>query len=335
MDAMQGLPIARRALLAAACLAVTAAAPLIAAVPGYTPPAGYEAEDLQLSGDLFSIASDGRMAVARTGAGGATITVYNHADPTGRAAVATFTNPALGYLGSLTFAGNDLLVSENGAQKTLFRASLSDNSLTALAPTGSVPNIGTVAVRPTDGAIMALASNNPGQGAVYEFSGGSANVVATGLGSGYLGGLVFDNAGNAFVGDTNDPFFAGNPGRVLQLDTSGVVTQSYSLAAGGGSGLYGLTRDGNGDLFATTGATITRLSNGVATSFGSFSGTLPFPTDIAADPFGGLVVNGAFTGVGGIFRVRQTAAAIPEPGTMALLLMGAGPLLLRARKRRT
>lgn len=332
---MQCIPLARRALAAGACLAVAAASPLLAAVPGYTPPAGYEAEDLGLAADLFTVASDGRMAVARTAPGGAAITVYNHADPTGRAALATFTDPALGYLGGLAFSGNDLLVAENGARNTLFRASLTDNSLTALAPSGSVANIGTVGIRPTDGAILALAANSPGQGALYEFSGGTANLVASGLGGGYVGGLAFDNAGNAFIGDTNDPFFAGNPGRVLELDALGVVRQSYSLAGGGGSGLYSLTRGAGGDIFATTGATITRLSNGAATSFGTFSGAFPFPTDIAADPFsGGLVVNGAFTGAGGIFRVRPTAAAVPEPGTAALLLMGAGPLLLGARRRR-
>jgi hypothetical protein len=303
-------------------------------MPGYFPAAGYEAEDLHLSGDLFAIAPEGSMAVATGTGSGAVSTVYNHADPLGRASVATVSDPFLNFLGGLAFAGNDLLVSENGAEDTLFSASLATGDVTALAPAGSVANIGSIAVRPTDGGIFAVASNNPGSGAVYRFAGGAAGVFASGLGTGYLGGVTFDDAGNGFVTDTNDPFFAGNPGQVLELDPAGAFTGTTSLAGGAGAGAYAITRDANGDFFATTGGTLTRVSNGVATAFGTFDGPFPFPTDIAADPFGGVVVNGGFTGVGGLFRVRPTATAVPEPGSLALLAMAAGPLLWRRRKAR-
>jgi hypothetical protein len=163
---MTGISRARHALASLACFALVGAPFTRAAVPGYTPPAGYEAEDLQLSGDLFAIAPDGRMAVATGSGSGAVITVYNHADPRGRASVATVSDPLLNFLGGLAFAGNDLLVSENGAEDTLFSASLATGAVTALAPAGSVVNIGSIAVRPTDGGIFAVASNNPGSGAV-------------------------------------------------------------------------------------------------------------------------------------------------------------------------
>jgi hypothetical protein len=325
---MPGITRAPLALATLACLTLSANVAARAAVSGYTPPAGYEAESLNLSGDTFAVAPDGRFAVAN----GGTITVYNQADPTGRSAIGGVTDARIGYIGALAFAGNDLLISESGAQDTVFQASLAAGTLTALAPAGSIANVANVGIRPTDGAMFALASNNPGTGAVYQLSGGQATLVASGLGTGYLGGMAFDIAGNLHIGDTNDPTFSGQAGRVLTLNPAGAVIGVDSLAGGGGNGAFDITFDNNGDLFATTGGTLTRLSNGVATPFGAFGGAFPFPTDIAADPSGGLLVNGAFTGVGGIFRVRPTAAAIPEPASVALLGFGALPLLRRRRR---
>ncbi len=304
--------------------------PASAAVTGYTPPPGYEAEDLGLSGDTLAIARDGRLAVSRRSAGQTAITVYNQVDPVGRTILTTISDPRLQTLGGLSFANGGLLVSENGGQRTVFRASFADGSVTPLAPSGTMPNVTSIGRRPTDGAVFAVASNNPGNGIVYRIHDGTVLPFAANLGSGYLGGLVFDAAGTMFVGDTNDPSFLGNPGRILSLDGVGGLIGVTSLEAGRGSGVYDIARDAYGDLYATTQSTLTRVSNGVATPFGEFSGAFPFPTDIAVDPTGGIVVNGAFTDAGNLFRVRATA--IPEPSSLALLGLGL-PLLMAWRRK--
>jgi hypothetical protein len=299
-----------------------------AAVPGFTPPAGWTADPLNLKGDVIAVAPDGRLAVGVNGPNGG-ITVYNHAGEAGRSAVAFIPAQQLRSLGGLAFAGEDLLVSENGSLDTVFRASPADGSLTSLAPAGAIPNVGEIAVSPT-GDIFAVAANNPGQGQIRRLVGGAAPVFAGSLGHGYLGGLTFDDAGSLLVADTNDPFFAGVPGRVLRLDASGALTDSLDLAGGGGSGVYDIAWFG-GSLYATTGATLTRWQ-GRATPFGAFEGMFPFPTDIAACPDGSLIVNGNFTGVGGLFTLRPQGAAVPEPGTMTLMVLGLMPLAVRRRR---
>jgi hypothetical protein len=317
-----------RPLLAAALLLPPS---LHASVAGFTPAEGWSAGPLQLRGDVAAIALDGRFAVGSSSASGAVVTIYNHSRPEGRVALGEVAAPGLRYLGGIAFDGNDLLISENGARDTVYRANTADGTLTALAPEGSMPNVGEVGVRP-GGGILAVAANSPGRGRLYHVAGGAASIYADGLGTGYLGGLSFDGDA-ALVADTNDPNFTGAAGRVLRLDGAGAVAGALDLAGGGGSGVYDIAWSG-GTLFATTGTTLTRWHAGVATPFGAFGGAFPFPTDILADPDGSVIVNGIYTDAGGFFRLTPTGVPVPEPGTLLLVAIGFLPLLRGRRQGR-
>jgi hypothetical protein len=86
-----------------------------------------------------------------------------------------------------------------------------------------------------------------------------------------------------------------------------------SLAGGGGTGAYDIARDAFGAFYVTTGATVTRIFGGAVYPLGHFPGDYPFPTDIAADPYGGVLVNGVFTGAGQIFRIQLARGALRGP----------------------
>jgi hypothetical protein len=316
-----------RTLPAVALLCVPAS--LHAAVPGFTPPDGWTAEPLDLQADVVAVASDGRLAVGSSSAGGALIKVYNHAAPAGRVALASVAASDLRYLGGLAFDSSGLLVSENGARDTVYHASFADGSIAPMAAAGSIPNVGEVGVGP-DGAVYAVAANNPGLGRIYRLDSGVASVFADGLGVGYLGGLSFDGNGRILVADTNDPSLAGVPGRVLRLDGAGHVAESLDLTGGGGSGVYDVDWS-NGAIFATTGRTLTRWTGGQAAPFGEFAGDFPFPTDIVAAPDGSIIVNGRFTESGGLFALRPAGTVVPEPGTLVLVGVMVVPLVLRRR----
>lgn len=298
-----------------------------AAVSGFNTFAGYEADDLAITADTFAVAPDGRFAVGK----GSTITVYNHADPIGRAALATITSPGLKTLGGLAFQRPDtLLVTDNTfLSGAIFSAAISSGTVSTLAAPGTANDVAQVRVRPTDGSAFAVLSHNPGHGAVVQVTPTGISPFAANLGTGYLGGVAFDGAGDLYVGDTNDPNFMGNAGKILQLNGAGALLGSTSLAGGGGHGVYDVAGY-DGDYYATTGNTLTRLNAGAATQVGAFTGAFPFPTDVAIDSTG-ILVNGNFTAVGGVFRVRPLTN-VPEPGSLTLLAMGILPLV-RRRKR--
>jgi len=296
---------------------------------GYTPPTGYTTIDLGLTGSAIAISANGRLAVAQDSfSGGATVSLYNQVG-LGRVLLGTISAPAgdtWKFISALSFDGNDhLIIAESGDMDTVYDATL--GGATRLAPVGSVNNISGVAFG--FGGLYALASNNPGQGEVFKIAGGTATSFATGLGVGYTSGLAFHGS-HLYVGDTNDPFFMGNPGQVIELDSLGATTDLISLA-GGGQGLFDVLFDSEGDMICSTGSTLT--ANGA--TFGSFDGPFPFPTFLAYhgnrfQPFDGdgmLLVNGTFTSAGSILAVTP----VPEP---SVLILGAGFLGRAALRRR-
>lgn len=287
--------------------------------PPFQPAAGYRMIPLELSGSGIALSPGGRLAVARDSAeGGATIAVYDRLEPADRKLLQTVKAPAgdeFRFFGGLVFEDDDtLLFSENGDTDTVYAAAVGTGEVRPLLPKGSLESLADLALRPSDGRLFALTTPGPGQGAVYTLADGQATPYARGLGVGYVTGLVFGPTGRLFVGDTADPTFAGKPGQILELGAGGEVVRTVSLAAGGGSALAGLAVDAEGDLLASTGATITevRLHRGAQVrEFGRFAGDSPFPGGLLfrGDRFepesgdGALLVNGGFTGVGGLFAV--------------------------------
>jgi hypothetical protein len=312
-------------------------------VSGYTPPAGYYAFSLELSGGVVAVSPSGRLAVARARfGGGATITVYDRIRPEGRQEVATLSNSRWQFFGGLAWRDeNTLLFTENGDLDTVLEWRL-DGTVRTLAPEGSVPNAADLYL--LGNQVLTVGADGPNANKLYRVADGVASVVVSGYGNGYAAGVSLRN-GWLYLGDTNDPNFAGNPGQVLRyepvFDAGGMLiganlVGAFSLAGGGGSGLATFIFDSEGDLLASTGRTLTQLRNATATPFGTFSGAFPFPTSLAYfgtrfEPFEGdglLIVDGSFTEVGGLFAI----APVPEPSTLGILLTGL--LALCGRRRR-
>jgi hypothetical protein len=308
--------------------------PAAAQQAAYVASAGYRAQPTDLKGGGLAWSPGGRVAVTHDAAdGGATITIYSGLDPTGRTALQTLRAPGgdtFRYFGGLVFRDDDtLLFAENGDMDTVYAGSVSTGEVRALAPRGSLPDVGALALRPGDGLLFAATESGPGKGAVFTVADGAVTPFARALGAGYLGGLAFDPAGRLFVGDTADPDFSGKPGQVLEFGRQGEVRRAISLAAGGGHGIADLVCDSEGDLIATTGPTLTqvRLHGGARVSeFGRFAGENAFPNGLAYrgtrfEPGSGegmLLVNGSLTGVGGVFAISTTAEKPVLPTDFAM-----------------
>jgi hypothetical protein len=298
---------------------------VLAAPPLLQPAPGYQAKALDLSGSTVAVSPGGRVALAHDAADGtATITLYDRLDPAGRQTLETLKAPqgdTFRFFGGLAFRDDEtLFFSENGDMETVYTASVGTGEVQALAPKKSLPNVADVAIRRSDGLLFALVTPGPGQGAVYTLSGGQTSLFAKGLGIGYVTGLAFSPTERLFVGDTADPAFTGKPGQILELGSGGQVVRTIPLAAGGGSGLGGLTVDAEGDLLASTGQTITEVRLSAASpgvlgprvrEFGRFSDPNAFPSDLLFrgsrfEPASGdgtvlvnvsLQVNGVYTSV--------------------------------------
>jgi hypothetical protein len=298
-------------------------APAGAQQSAYTQAGGYRVQVTDLKAGGVAVSPGGRLAVAQHDSGGAAaITIHSSIEPAGRTVLRIVRAPAgdlFRFFGGMVFRDDDTLIfAENGDMDTVYAARVSTGEVQSLAPKGSLPAVDPIAIRPTDGLLVAGTSGGPGKNAVYTIADGQARPLATSLGLGFLGGLAFDPAGRLFVGDTADPEYAGKPGQILELRPDGTVRRTISLAAGGGSGVGGLACDAEGDLIASTGATLTHVRlHGVprVTEFGRFSGQSPFPGGLAFrgtrfEPGSGdavLLVNAAFTDVGSVLAVTPTA----------------------------
>mgnify|MGYP000283043335 CR=1 FL=1 len=310
-------------------------------VAGYTPPTGYRTLSLELSGGAVAVSSSGRLAVARSRVGGgAEITVYDRIRPAGRQVLATISDSRWQFFGGITWRDeNTLVFTENGDLDTVLEWRIGTGVI-PLAPEGSLPNAADV--YGLGNQMLVLTADGPNLNKLYRVAGGTATVVVAGYGNGYAGGLALRN-GWLYLGDTNDPFFAGNSGQVFRyepvFDADGLLVganllDTLSLAGGGGSGLATFVFDSEDDLIASTGRSLTHLRGTAATPFGTFSGAFPFPASLAYygtrfEPFDGdgmLIVDGSFTEVGGLFAITP----VPEPNALWALVGGCA-LLLRRR----
>jgi len=315
----------------------------MAQVNGYQPPAGYRAIPLNLNGGLVAISPSGKMAIARGRfGGGGTITLYDRVKRQGRQITATFQQSQWQFFGGLAWQDdNTLLFGENGDLDTIFRLDTQTGVHQPLAPSGSLTDV--AELLQVGNEIFALTAGGPGVNRLYHVRGGTASLLLDGYGTGYGAGLGYAN-NRLYLGDTNDPDFMGNPGQIWRYELmfqNGNVTgvqfvDTLSLSGGNGAALVSFAIDSEGDLIGSTQHTLTHLRNSHASPFGQFSGAFPFPTSLAYtgsrfEPFEGdglLVVDGAFTGVGGLFAVTP----VPEPGTLLILSAGLFGLKIRRRK---
>jgi hypothetical protein len=315
----------------------------MAQVNGFQPPTGYRAFSLNLPGGTVAISPSGQMAVARGQfGGGATITVYDRVKRQGRQIIATFQQAEWQFFGGLQWKDEHTLVfGENGDLDTIFQLNIQNGVASPLAPVGSLPDVADVLILGSE--TLALTASAPNANRLFRLSNGAALPLIDNYGTGYAAGLGFAN-GTLYLGDTNDPNFLGNPGQIWRYEPlfqNGTLTgvqfvDTVSLAGGNGAGLVSFAIDSEGDLIGSTQTTLTHLRGTDASPFGSFSGSFPFPTSVAYtgfrfEPFDGdglLIVDGDFTGVGGLFALTP----VPEPGT--LLILSAGLLGLRVRRRK-
>jgi hypothetical protein len=327
----------RRSIFPAVTLFALGASSAIA----YTPPDGYLKTGQEFPCSAFAFGPGGSLALAQDNpAGGAVISLYPSLDAAsaGEASL-TLSDPAWKYIAGMQFADSQTLIfGENGDRDAVFTADLVTGQFSLLAP---VNHLNDLAVRGS--FVYAVAAGGPGANDLLRIAlgDGSDSTVISGFGTGYGGGVAFDSAGNVLLTDTNDPFFMGNPGMIRRFAPDFSPLSPIDLSPGGGSGAYDLVFDAEGDLFVTTGSTLTlvRFSQDepIVSPFGSFGGLFPFPTSLgfAGDQFepgrgNGILLVGGFTDeiMGGAFAI---APAIPEPGTLSLL---AGAMLLLARTRK-
>lgn len=309
----------------------------------YVPPSGYARAAGTFAADAFAVAPDGKVAVGTNNfSGGATVAIYANvaAAATAGSPLRVFTAPSYKSWGDLTFVGNDaLLFSENGGAGSVYQGNIVTGATT---PLGNVPSAAGV-VAGAGGVVYATAATGPGANAIYQLSGGAATPLVNNIGTGYLGGIAVDQAGNLLVTDSNDPNpFDATPfaGRLLRYGSNQSFLGSIDLAGGGGTGAYDVVLDSDGDAFVTTGSTITRVPDatlaaepfGGGFSAGAFLGALDF-VGSGFEPGAGsgrLWINAAFADDGAVIGITP----IPEPGAASLILAVAGALRLSRRRRR-
>src|SRR5262245_23823987 len=135
------------------CIAFLVLASLSSSVFGamYVPPSGFLRTGQSFQGNVHAVSADGKVAVANHSfGGGATVSIYaSAADAQANASpIRTFSDPSFKFWGDVTFADNDtVLFSENFGRNTVYSGTISGGLMTALAPPGSVPAAGGVALR--------------------------------------------------------------------------------------------------------------------------------------------------------------------------------------------
>ena len=303
----------------------------------YAPPPGYGRTPESFQGDVFAVAPDGKVAIGFQSSSAVPdpiIRVYANAAAAqaNAAPVQTFTPAGAQFYGDLTFADNNtLLMSEDSGINGVLSGSMTDGSVTLL---GNVPAVQCVAVH--NGNVYAVAANGPGANAVYQV--GNNTPILSNIGNGYLGGIAFDSAGRMLLSDSND---SGPAGQIIRYDPTLTTATDIDLSGGNGFGAFDVALDTEGDIFATTGNTITEvpIATGIAQQFGSgFSDSPVFGfTFLTGLDFSGTgFTTASDTGRLWINAVDSEDSAIigvqtPEPSGALLLVIAATALLTRRR----
>lgn len=195
----------------------------------------------------------------------------------------------------------------------------------------------------TSGTLFACSDSPHNEIFTIDLSTGVGSLV--GIQPGRIQGLAFDALGTLFGVDRT----AGVNGSLVTIDlsTGDTTLVGSGLGVAGGSSVEGLACDPEtGTLFAS--ATVHRqlISIDPSTGVGTVVGSLDY--DYCGLAFDSLGTLWGSVGGGGLFTLDPTSGAatyvgdsgvtvsglsfVPEPGTLALLVVGAG-MALRARRR--
>ena len=292
---------------------------------------GWNTQSLGITGGEMAVSDSGLFAIAHDNfSGGATIDIYDKYS-VGRQKITTVEAPSgttFGTFGGLVWVDNNTLAfTENSQTNAAWSFSLASGTVSALTDINAIAAPAQIAYAGGNSFYVVNASS-PGTGGVSLINNGQVTTWASSIGTGYLGGIAVDASGKVYVGDTNDPFFTGNSGNILELGSNGQMLNTISLAAAAGSGCSSVLLLSDGSLLATTGNTIAEVVNGVVTKWGQFDGNYDYGYGLTNAKDGSILVNGSFATPGSV--VAATPA--PEPASLALLCIGITALAARRRK---
>ncbi len=240
-------------------------------------------------------------------------------------------------------AANNLYVANNGDQT--IRKITPQGVMTTFA-SGLTGDLYGVAVDQSTGNVfVSEILNDTSNSLILKFTPGGIMTTFATLAA--PGGLVFDTNHNLFVTLASGGGAAGAVGGINEVSPAGVVTPVVST---GMSDPVGLARSASGDLYAaelngdmrilhsTTGGAVNVFATGVGTPYGLTFG--PDGTLYVADFAGGDLE--AVTSGGGVSTfatgfssprfITLGPDAVPEPGTLGLLVLGGAALLARRRR---
>lgn len=235
---------------------------------------------------------------------------------------------------------------------TLYAAARDSNAVLKYTPAGvestffSVSSPYGLAV---DSAGNVYTGANFGSSIIKITPGGSSSTFATGTG---VDSLAFDASGNLFEADSSGKIYEYAPDGTRTVFASSVPNSTF-----------GLTFDSSGDLYASNwnGQILEFTPGGTQSVFATYNATFDLITGLTYDSATGNlyaieVANGvssccnqqvwAFSPAGvqstfatglynpfGIADLQNSTPAVPEPGTMALVIGGIACVGIRARRR--
>jgi hypothetical protein len=199
----------------------------------------------------------------------------------------------------IAISGNNLFVANGGGESSPIGEYTTDG---AVINPSLVTGLGNPQGLATDGNNLYVACWHTGTVGIYTTSG--TPITSFGAPGAYPGGVVLDGNGHLFVSTI---------GGVGEYTTTGVPINTLLISGGYNSG-NGIALDGNGHLFW-------------ADNYGGAGGNV-----IGEYTTNGQLINANF--ITGLHNPVAMAVVVPEPSSLALILIGLAGLILKSSFRR-